>query len=666
MNATSNQQIEGLARWSEPKPVTTSRGARLLRTAEPTPAFWAAWRADKEALKAAGVSCGKNRQTTEWEVCWWQQETVAVHPEPEAVVAEAAESIFGKRRSILSETRNIDTTTDAGSLARENAEVAADAITGSQAGESAQRSPGDSGSGQLGPSSIVLSSEQVAIHEYMASGEGNAVVDAKAGTGKTFTITHGFARVPQAVAEIYYLVFNKKNQKEALAKITDPRVTVLTLNACGWRFLRSVWRDANMPGDSGVDVEATRIDAVAPGTPDEAITALKRLIGFAKNLFVGVPTAGQLQQVCTERNIFCGLQTEAGEDEYPAARLATIAVAAMQRALDKLEDHKCVDFGDQVWLPVSKGWVRPCADFVVVDETQDMNLPQLVMVQRMARKGGRVMVVGDPRQCIYTFRGAHPDGMAMMTRELKAAVLSLSITRRCPKAVVRHVQPTVPGYQAADDAPEGSVGYATLWDLTQTAKPGDAVLSRANAPLVSTCLALLRKGTPARIEGRDIGRQLVGMVKSLKAKSVPDFLRKLERWADKQKSRIVGKNSAAKEALVNDQRDTLAALAEGCANVAEVETRIRSLFQDSDDAAARPAVVLSSVHKAKGLEWDKVSLLSWTFNKSWKGQTDEQKREEENIYYVACTRAKRDLVMVSEDNNPRVAENPDGTKEVVA
>ena len=662
LNATQSK-IERLACWSEPKPVTTRRGAALLRTASPTPAFWSEWRSDKEGLKAAGVTCGRNRQTNEWECCWWQDACPANTEAAKCVVCGGAAAAGMNCCAACEKDAGVDTDP----RPAQAVEAATETVFGSR-----KRGVQQAAATATLPAGIVLSSEQEAICQWFASvgqpGLQNLVVDAKAGTGKTFTITLGFARVPQSVLDIYYLVFNKKNQREAKEKISDPRVTVLTLNACGWRFVRSVWTKAQMPDDSNgnPDVEADRIRATSGELPDEAVATVKRLVGFAKNLFVGVPTVGELVQVCKDRSVFCGIQTEAGDDEFPADKLAKVAQAAMHRALDTLESHNCIDFGDQVWLPVSKGWVRPCADLVVVDETQDMNVPQLEMVCRMSRKGGSVAVVGDPRQCIYTFRGAHPDGMGMMQRRLNAKVLGLSITRRCPKLVVAHVQHIVPGYQAAPDAPEGELLQTDMWELSQTAKPGDAVLSRSKAPLVPTCLGLLRKGVPARIEGRDIGKQLAGMVRSLKAKSVPDFLRKLERWAEKQKARVgIGERGAAKSAEVDDQRETLAALAEGCANVNEIAARITALFVDSDsEGGRRPAVVLSTVHKAKGLEWDKVTLLSWTFNRRRKGMTEEQEQEEANIYYVACTRAKRTLAFAAEEYRPK--EDKEGDKALEA
>ena len=64
--------IQTLLPWSEPKEIQTKAGTRFLSKAEPTSAFWDAWRANKETLKAAGVSCTRNERTGQWEACWWQ------------------------------------------------------------------------------------------------------------------------------------------------------------------------------------------------------------------------------------------------------------------------------------------------------------------------------------------------------------------------------------------------------------------------------------------------------------------------------------------------------------------------------------------------------------------------------------------------------------------
>lgn len=231
----------------------------------------------------------------------------------------------------------------------------------------------------------------------------------------------------------------------------------------------------------------------------------------------------------------------------------------------------------------------------------------------------------------------------MMERELSAKSLGLTITYRCPKSVVAEASVLVPDYRAAESAPDGKVSSMTEEAMMSTVTPGDAILSRTNAPMMPLCLSLLRKGIAARIEGRDIGKQLVGIIKSLKARSIPQLIEKIEKWGDKMKNRFRNsKHAEAQCELVNDQVATLLACVEGLTGVSEVEPRIMSLFQDTD-GNSKPSVVFSSVHKAKGLEWNRVFILRRTFKIQ---QADDTVSDEANIYYVAITRAKQELVML--------------------
>jgi len=574
--------------WTEARQVTTKRGVRFLRTASPTAEFWGVWKSNKPALQADGVQVSKF--SGDWEVAHWSETAgeVTPQPSPESVVEAGSE--------------------DAGSP-----KVPTPAVSVTVVDPSVNWSP-----------------EQHAIFNWFAGGSGHRVVAARAGTGKTTTIKQAFSVAPER--RMLYAVFNKKNQREAQAKITDSRVEILTLHALGFKFIKNVWRTAK-PDDY---VEADRILAAAPGIPEDPAGAVERLVGFAKNLFIGVPSVEALMGLANDKNIFSSL--EAPEDGgWTVARLATVALAAMQAAFTR-DSQSRISFNDMVWLPVANNWVRPRFDLVCVDEAQDMSMPQLEMAIRSVTPEGRICVVGDDRQAIYGFRGAAQGGMDLMRQRLNAEVLGLTVTYRCPKSVVAIANEIVPDYTAAPEAPEGIVEEIPAASLLKQAVVGDAILSRLNAPLMSTCLQLLRHNVPARIEGRDVGRQLVGMVRKLKARSVPDFLRKLTAWGDKQKARVTGRNIESKVALIDDQVATLAAVAEDCENVLAIEAKITSLFEDSENAT-KPAVVLSSVHKSKGLEWDRVFMLAGTFRASKGG-------EEANIYYVAVTRAKKTLTFV--------------------
>jgi len=476
------------------------------------------------------------------------------------------------------------------------------------------------------------SEEQAAIFGWFATGTGNLVVQARAGTGKTTTIKQAFANAPES-GKLLYAVFNKKNQVEAQSKISDPRVEVKTLHSLGYSFIKRVWVDVK-PEDA---VEYDRIEHVSPGLPEEITTQVIKLVGFCKNSFVNVPSLNEVLELADARDISAPDDLELS---FPPAKLSQIAIDVLRCSLEK-DGMGRISFNDMVWLPVAAGWVKPTFSLVVIDEAQDMNMPQLLMAERACNPGGRICVVGDDRQAIYGFRGAASDGMHLMKQRLNASTLGLTTTYRCPKAVVELANTIVPDYTAAPSAPEGTVTEMSLSSAVNALVVGDAVLSRLNAPLMTICLGLLRRGVSARVEGRDIGQQLVGMVRKLKAKSVPDFLRKLELWGEKQVRRAQaagGKFVQSKIELAQDQVATLTAIADGCVNVSQVEARITEIFQDSAGNRT-PAVVCSSVHKAKGLEWDTVCLVNSSF-RNVAGGND----EEANIFYVAVTRAKKTLI----------------------
>lgn len=482
--------------------------------------------------------------------------------------------------------------------------------------------------------SVNWSAEQLAIFDWFHTGQGNMVVQARAGTGKTTTIVEAISRATD-FGKYLYAVFNKKNQKEAEAKIKDKRVEVRTLHSLGLYFIKLFWQDAK-PDDN---VEWDRIKRVAPNAPEEVHGQIMRLVGFCKNLFITIPEINEVIDVADARGIVVEDELVA---QYPTVKLAQIAIDVLKESLNK-DFASRISFNDMVWLPVAQGWVKPMFALVVVDEAQDMNMPQLIMAIRACLEDGRICIVGDNRQAIYAFRGAAQDGMHMMKERLNAAQLGLNTTYRCPKSVVALAQEIVPDYTAAPTAPEGEILDLNMDAAVSSLVPGDAVISRLNAPIMGVALALLRRGTPARIEGKDIGKQLVDMVKKLRAKSVPDFIGKLNTWGEKMIRRIQaagGRHAASKVELVNDQVATLSAVAEGAASVSDIEQKLVSLFEDSA-SARRPAVVCSTVHKAKGLEWGKVCLIMDSFKNRHASE------EEANIYYVAVTRAKRTLVRMT-------------------
>jgi DNA helicase-2/ATP-dependent DNA helicase PcrA len=481
------------------------------------------------------------------------------------------------------------------------------------------------------------SPQQQEIFSWFEKGKQNLVVRARAGSGKTTTIIEGISRAPER--NVLMAAFNKKIAVELQSRLRHPTAQAKTLHSIGFGFVTRNWSHITLDDD-----RAERLVRHALGTtmaPDPIVRMIKRLASVGKNV---MPLA-EAKDVDALADLAYQFDLEPDEEYqregWTVDSLAGFALMAMDLASDR---DGTIDFDDMVYVPVRNGWVRPRFDLVVIDEAQDMNASQLLLATQVARKTGRIAVIGDDRQAIYGFRGADSNSIDRLKSNLKAQELGLTITYRCPKRVVDLAAKLVPDFRAAPEAPEGSVCTIDYELLPQRASVGDFVLSRKNAPLVKTCLKLLKIGTRARVEGREVGRGLLVILKKLHAFSIPDLVKQLELWKERTVSQLMAskKESAEKKVeTVNDQVETLLALSEGLGSVKELEVRIEELF--SDGVASGSYVVCSSVHRAKGLESDRVFVLEDTL---YPGGRRNQ-IEEQNIHYVAVTRTRKELVWVT-------------------
>jgi len=503
--------------------------------------------------------------------------------------------------------------------------------------------------------------EQEAIFAHMADPDaGHLIVEARAGTGKTTTMMHGIKLAPEK--RKCYTAFNKANVEEAKAKIGDPSVQVSTFNSLGHRIVSSNWFGVR-PDD---EVETARIDAATeklfPRLTDskyKPLGVMRKLIGFAKNTIPRDPTLDEMHDIAADLNLDIeGYTAQLGWTLDVAVEVAREAVASSK----KKDQQSRISFNDQLWLPVVMGWIRPQFDLIVVDEMQDMNACQLVMSRKLCR--GRFIGIGDKFQAIYQFRGADVGGMDRVKQELKAKTLPLSVTYRCPRKVVDLAAKLVPGYRAAEQNGDGVVRSLGSFDAMEAeVRPGDRVVSRVNAPLAGICLGLLRRGVPAYIAGRDIGKELAATARDLAkgCSDVKDFLARVDSWAERKLSRVKDGEAGERQAAgIIDTADTLCVFAESARAVGDIATRIEELFMDAA-GVRRPSVVLSSTHRAKGLENDRVYVLTKTYQVQ-PGQIGNGPSAEANLAYVAWTRAKQELILVAGDWKSRIKDRVNQTK----
>jgi superfamily I DNA/RNA helicase len=461
---------------------------------------------------------------------------------------------------------------------------------------------------------------QLAVFSDVANGTGHTVVNAVAGSGKTTTIVVALGHIPPGCSTLF-VAFNKSIAEE-LKKRAPRGVEVSTLHSYGLKTITRAF--------GRLRIDAKRVDDMVRAMHgDESKT-----FDFRRDLAKTVSLAkGQLAS--EEEQIDAIIDAFGIESAKNGSRAAFVkdVLKILLQCTEVSEDGR-IDFDDMIWLPVVLNLKQSQFDRVFVDETQDLNPSQIEMTLRAVKPNGRICAVGDPRQAIYGFRGADSAAMDNVVKRLEAKVLPLSVCYRCAKAIVRVAQEVVPSIEWAPDAAEGMVSDATVREMKEGALPGDFILSRTNAPLISLCMYFIKEGRPANIQGRDVGASIAAFVKKSKAKNVEALCNYVEDWRDKECTRLAAKHRDTQS--VEDRAECILALAEGAASVDDVVERIGLLFADKDDSSR---ITLSTTHKAKGLERDRVWLLESTYRRR-------PGVEEENLYYVAVTRARKVLFLV--------------------
>lgn len=511
------------------------------------------------------------------------------------------------------------------------------------------------------------SHQQEKIFEWFSNPDTsrNLVIRARAGTGKSTTVLEGITLAPER--SILMAAFNTRIADHLKAEISNPFARARTLNSLGYEYVRRFWPHVDMVNTKmretpRVNLHAAKVAGVQ--APQDMLVLIAKLATKGKEMAPLAENPGDLQDLAYEFD--CVPDEEWEEFGWDVSYICEKAFEVMELATHP--DPK-IDFADQIYLPIRNKWIRGRFDLIVVDEAQDMNVSQILLAQRSVKPGGRIAVVGDDRQAIYGFRGADSDVIDRLKREFSAKELGLTTTYRCPQSVVRLAQRLVPDYQADPSAPMGVVAYPGIDQMIEAIQPDDFLLSRRNAPLAGICLRILKTGKRARLQGKDIGAGLISLVTKWKSRSMPEFLARLQNWREREIVRAESSGSKYSDAhvdAINDKADTLIALSEGLASLGELQNRIRTLFDENDKS---PAVMCSSIHKAKGMEANNVFVLASTLNSRmdppctchhWahKGkdctkcdcedyEPDEKKLlEEQNLEYVAITRTKRNLYLV--------------------
>jgi ATP-dependent DNA helicase UvrD/PcrA len=469
------------------------------------------------------------------------------------------------------------------------------------------------------------SSFQKALFKEISVGKGHIIVEAYAGASKTTSIIESFRYVPKH-CNIIALAFNKRIQEELQARAPSYALAK-TFHSISLMAIKKKFGNVEIDEHKVFNLVKDQFDK---GTEYDLLSNVCDAIAFCKYTLSDTPD--QVSDLIDRFDIdLC---------EMPREEFISTVIKVL--GYDKSLTTK-IDFNDMIWFPYVHNLHLGTYQMVFLDERQDMNRAQFVIAKKLCDpNGGRIIAVGDEFQNLYSWLGSDNTIIDELKKHPNTKTLPLPISYRCPKKVIELVQKWVPDIICPDTAIEGEINDISLNELYKQVKPGCFVLSRTNAPLIKICFSLIRLGIKANIRGRDVGKQLNYLIKKSKKKGVSAFLKWLDNWKDAEVEKLVAKN--IKIDSVMDRYECLVNLCDEFGTLEEVSQKIKELFNDTDE---KSVIILSTVHRAKGLERDEVFVLRWTF-RVWFDQMEwfDKPNEEGNIAYVACSRSRKKLFIV--------------------
>lgn len=475
--------------------------------------------------------------------------------------------------------------------------------------------------------------EQTAVVTAAAETEDNLLVNALAGAAKTSTLVLLTEHPKMRKVSTLCLAFNKKIAVE-MAERLPPQCQSMTLNSLGHR----VWSSTigkRLVVDTGKNRAILRglIDALPHAARDEAwdeFSDMLRMMEQAKTQ--GYVPSGRFPAA---KPLYDDSDFWASLDEEPSAMAEDLVRKATIESLSQAMLGK-IDFSDQILMPTIFPASFPAYPLVMIDEAQDLSELNHVMLSKLVKK--RLIAVGDPNQAIYGFRGAHENSMSLLKERFSMSELTLSISFRCPIAVVREAQWRAPHMRWPDWARPGEVRSLRDWGV-ETLPETAAIICRNNAPLFSMAIRLLSNGRYPELIGNDIGKLLQKWLKDLGPPELKqaDVMTAIDKWEEvkAKKSRVPAK--------VADQAECLRVFAR------QGETLAAALAYADHVMNAHGPIQLMTGHKSKGLEFDTVFILDRHLVKVGQGQED-------NLLYVMQTRAKRELIYVESETFAEQAE----------
>lgn len=486
-----------------------------------------------------------------------------------------------------------------------------------------------------------LSHEQRHAVDRALTGHALAIV-ARAGSGKTHTL-RAIARDTDRPRTLL-LAFNRTVARDARPRLPDgARAT--TVHGLAFRSvvagdarMRAKLRRAHEPGADEAWRAATGLDARDP-TAAAHVAAIRAVL----RRFLSAEAATPCPQHVPP-HLATLLESELGSERWHERRTWLLRRAErLWRRIADPDDPVPLPHDGYLKLFAERRLPAP-AELLLVDEAQDL---APVTLGWLNAQRAQTVLVGDPAQRIYGWRGAvdamaasgHPE--ARLTQSFRFGASLASVARRV-LAVLS------PGARLTGAGPPGRVVVEPSGERNGLPTPR-AVLCRGNAGVLEAVLA-----------HADVGVHVVGGLGSalLELETAHALWCRRDADAPAASRAIAGAGVAGLASWADLVRAseldggplrTVRSLVERYGDELPLRLRVARRALRTDAAAA--ALTVSTIHRAKGREWDHVELwhdlarIPAEARGLAAAPDPERAREEANLLYVAVTRPKRTLLL---------------------
>ena len=332
----------------------------------------------------------------------------------------------------------------------------------------------------------------------------------------------------------------------------------------------------------------------------------------------------------------------------------SVAVEAINKGLEygirAYLDYNIIDFTDQLWLPLTLGF-SPVKkyDWIIVDESQDLNLNQARLIKTLGNENSTYIFVGDSKQSIYLFNGAKPDCMSLLKTHFNCTEYPLSLCYRCPPNHLELVKEYNPNIQPFKQE-SGVVKELKKTELRELIKQcyynnrEIILISRLNYLFFDLlCQTGFEDRVKVSLLGADLAQELIKLARKLLGNISLTNLEKVR----KMLKEYVEYYSNQMDSTKADYCKCLLSIWHYIkpTSFTELNSKLSSIIIPDG------VIKFGSIHRAKGTEAEHVVILGnnlLPYSPTNRKLTAKEIQQERNLTYVARTRSKENLYLVDE------------------